>query len=61
MFIRKLLGGLWPAGAKDPLETAFGATPTASQRVTTEGPWCNRTLGFFVGTSQRSYVGGAAH
>ena len=25
MFIRKLLGGLWPGGAKDPLETAFGA------------------------------------
>ena len=25
MFIRKLLGGLWPGGTKDPLETAFGA------------------------------------
>lgn len=25
MFIRKLLGGLWPGGARDPLHTAFGA------------------------------------
>ena len=25
MFIRKLLGGLWPGSEKDPLETAFGA------------------------------------
>jgi predicted transcriptional regulator len=25
MFIRKLLGGLWPSGGKDPLQTAFGA------------------------------------
>lgn len=25
MFIRKLLGGLWPGGGKDPLQTAFGA------------------------------------
>lgn len=25
MFIRKLLGSLWPGGAKDPLHTAFGA------------------------------------
>ena len=25
MFIRKLLGGLWPGGARDPFHTAFGA------------------------------------
>ena len=25
MFIRKLLGGLWPGGGKDPLQTAFGS------------------------------------
>ena len=25
MFIRKLLGGVWPGGGKDPLQTAFGA------------------------------------
>lgn len=24
MFIRKLLGGVWPGGGKDPLQTAFG-------------------------------------
>lgn len=25
MFIRKLLGGLWPVASKDPMQTAFGA------------------------------------